>query len=105
MDNNNIMVKKPLHKPALILGIVAIATFWFTFGISGLVCAIISLNLARKHKFEYNTTAGSVLSLIALILSALILVVLALRLLVVLIIPDSIGAYYIQDLFESIFGI
>jgi len=102
---NNYMAKKPLHKPSLILGIVAIVTLWITFGISGLVCGIIGLNLAGKNKTEYNTTAGGVLSLIAQIFSTIILVIIVCCVVVLKLMPDSIGAYYIQDIFESIFGI
>ena len=105
MENNYYTTKKPLHKPTLIMGIVAIATLWFTLGISGLVCGIIGLNLAGKNKYQYKTIAGSVLSAIALIISSIIVVINACLILILKLMPDSIGAYYIMDIIESIFGI
>ena len=105
MDNYYNMTTKPLHKPTLIMGIVAIATLWFTLGISGLVCGIIGLNLAGKNKYQYKTAAGGVLSLIALIISSIILVISVCIILILKLMPDSIGAYYIMDIIGSIFGI
>ena len=94
------MVKKPLHIPSLIMGILAIASFWFTFGISGIVCGIIGMNLARKNRYEYKSSAGFVLSLISVIISIIILTIFLTCFLILKLMPDSIGAYYIQDLFE-----
>jgi len=61
--------------PSLILGIIAIVSLWFTLGISGLVCGIIGVALAKKNKDQYKTTVGFVLSLVSIIISAIVLVV------------------------------
>ena len=90
------------HTPSFVLGLVAIISTWFTFGISGIVCGIIGMVLASKNKREYNTTAAFVLSLIALIVGIIILAVVTCMLLVLVVMPDSIGAYYILDLIETI---
>ena len=98
------MAMKPFHKPSLVLGIIAIVSTWFTLGILGLICGIIGVSLARKNMDEYNTTAGAVLSLIALIVSIIILIVVACFIFVLKLAPDSIGAYYIEDMLDNIFG-
>ena len=94
--------KKPLHKPSLIIGIVAIVSLWFTLGVSGIVLGIIGTIIARKKSSEYNSITGSVLSLIAIIISAVILIIVLMSLAIIFIMPDSIGAYYLQDLWEVI---
>ena len=91
------MNKQKLHIPSLILGIAALATTWATFGISGIVCGIIGMALARKAKLEYRTAAGFVMSMIAVIASAIMLFVFAMMLLVLVFMPGSVGAHYIRD--------
>ena len=93
-------VKKPVHIPSLVLGIVAIASLWFTFGVSGLVCGIIGINLAQKRKFEYNSNPGFVLNIVSLSISIIFLIIVVLCLFVIFLMPDSIGAYYIRDIFK-----
>lgn len=65
----------PLHVPSLVLGIVGIIITWFTIGIGGLICGIIGIVLSKRAKGQYRTTAGFVLSLVSVILSAIILIV------------------------------
>lgn len=98
------MVKKPHHIPSLVLGIIAIASLWFTCGISGLVCGIIGVNLANKNRQNYNSKIGFVLSLVALIISVLVLFVFAMFVIVLIKMPDSIMAYYIRDLAGAVLG-
>ena len=92
------MNKQKLHVPSLALGIVALVTTWVTFGISGIVCGIIGMSLSKKAKNEYKATAGFVLSLIAVIVSAIMLIVFAMLLLVLVLMPNSLGAHYIRDI-------
>jgi len=92
---------KPRHTPSLILGIVSIVSLWFTFGVSGVVLGIIGIVLARNNRQAYNTNAGFVLCLISLIIGGIFLVVVGMGLLILFLMPDSIGAYYIRDLLES----
>ena len=98
------MAAKPRHIPSLVLGIIAIASLWFTLGISGLVCGIIGINLANKNRNYYNTSTGFVLSLISLIISAFVLFIFAMFILILVMAPNSIGAYYIRDMIERIFN-
>ena len=94
--------KKPAYKPSLILGIIAIASLWFTLGLSGLVCGIISINLARTNRQEYNTTAGFVLGQVSVFIGIVILTIVVSCVAVIVIMPHSIGAYYLQDILDSI---
>ena len=94
---------KQRYRPVFILGIVSIASLWFTLGISGVVFGIIGIVLARKHRQTDSTNAGFVLCLISLVLGGIVLMVVGMCLLVLLLMPDSIGAYYIQDLLEILF--
>ena len=94
---------KPRHKPSLILGIVSIASLWFTLGISGVVLGIIGIVLARKNRQTHSTNTGFVLCLISLIIGGIILMIVGMLLLVLFLMPDSIGAYYIRDLIESFY--
>ena len=96
-NEEKIMTKKTMHVPSLVLGIIALATTWVTIGISGIVCGVIGINLSKKAKHEYRTTAGFVLSVIAVVVSAILLVVLAMMLLVVFLMPNSVGASFIRD--------
>ena len=98
------MEKQRIHIPSLVMGIVAIATLWFTFGVSGVVCGVIGIVLARKARTEYRTSAGFGLSLVALVISSVLLTIFVLMLLVIILMPGSVGAYYIQAVFEAIAG-
>ena len=93
---------RPLYIPSLILGIAALASLWFTIGISGVVCGIIGIIISRKNKYQYNTSAGFVLNLIALIIGSIFLIIIGMFLLVVFLFPNSVGAYYVQDFLEII---
>ncbi|MDR1795923.1 MAG: hypothetical protein LBR44_00525 [Clostridiales Family XIII bacterium] len=76
---------------SLVGGIVTVA---FTLGLVGIVCGIIGIVVARKNAARYKTTAGCVLSIIGIILCAII----AVSFLVLLkLMPDSLGAYYLRD--------
>ena len=95
---------KPRHNPSLVLGIISIATLWFTAGVSGFVCGIIGLVSASRNRYAYNTSAGFVLSLLSLIVSIIILTIVVSIIFVLITMPDSIGAYYILSLIEAVFG-
>jgi|GEM_PF-5629037 len=94
MDRN----KYPLHIPSLVLGIIGLVSFWFTLGISGVVCGIVGMNLTKKAKGEYRVTAGFVLSLISTIIGAIFVMISLFGIAVLILMPDSIGAYYIRDM-------
>ena len=95
--------QKPRHKTSHVLGIVAIVSLWFTAGLSGVVCGIIGIVSARRNKHTHDTTSGFVLCLVSLIFGAIILILVVFFLLFMFIFaPDSIGAYYIRDMFEQV---
>ena len=91
------MNKKTLHIPSLVLGIIALITTWVTFGITGIIFGAIGLALSGRAKYEYRTTAGFVLSLIALIISIIILIICIITLLLFILIPASIAAEFARD--------
>ena len=69
-DNAN--RQKPAHVASIIIGIVAILSFFgfITMGIPSIVCGIIGMVIAEKAKSDYSTNAGSLLSTIGLIMGA-----------------------------------
>ena len=54
---------------------------------------------SSKNKKAMNGAKIAVLTICVIILTIIISCIVVLKLM-----PDSIGAYYIQDIFESIFG-
>ena len=84
------------------MGVISIVSLWFTLGVSGLVFGIIGISLASKNRRTYKTGAGFVLSIVALIISAIFLVVVLMSIVIVFLMPDSIGAYFIRDVWESV---
>ena len=64
--------KPPTHVPSLVIGIIAIATLWFSVGFTGIILGIIGIVLARKARFSYNSKTGYGLSLASLIVGAVI---------------------------------
>ncbi|MCL1896496.1 MAG: hypothetical protein FWG03_08120 [Clostridiales bacterium] len=94
------MNNKTLHIPSLVLGIIALTTTWVTFGITGIILGIIGIALSRRAKYEYRTTVGFVLSLVALIISVIILIVCIIALLLFILVPASIAAEFARDVFR-----
>ena len=62
--------EKQTYSAGLVLGILSIPC-GLLLAISGWVLGIVGIVLNNKHKDEYKTTAGLVLSIIGLVLSVL----------------------------------
>ena len=65
--------KKDVYMPSLILGIIAIATFWF-IGFTSILLGAIGLALTRGRKEAYRTMPGFILSLVGLALGVVMFV-------------------------------
>lgn len=60
----------PIHGPSLVCGILSIIG-WLFIVLVGEILGIVGICLAAKNRYEYNTTAGLVCSIIGLSLSVL----------------------------------
>jgi len=62
--------KSPMYVPSLVLGILSII-FALLIAIIGDILGIIGISLAVSRRWEYNVTAGMILSIVGLVLAIL----------------------------------
>ena len=65
-----VVYKTPMYIPSLVLGILSII-FALLIAIIGDILGIIGISLAVSRRWEYNVTAGMILSIVGLVLAIL----------------------------------
>jgi len=72
-------MERKTYYPSFLLGVIAIATFYLTLGVSGIVCSVAGILLARSVMATHNIKLGFILCVIGFILGVAMLIVSLIR--------------------------